>query len=468
MIHATTGGPATRAAAVLAHGIGSREDLPLPLAWAVAAAVAAVVVSFVALGLLWHEPRLEAASAGRPLPAAWQRVLGAVATRRLVAGAGLLVTAWTGLALVLGRDDARNPVPWVVFVLLWVGLVPVSVLLGPVYRWLNPLRTGHALLNRAMGLDPAEGLRPLPDGLGWWPAAAGLLAFTWLELVHPDAATLTVLRFAIGLYAGVQLLAALVYGSRWFDRGDAFEAWSGLYGQLASLGRRADGRFVLRAPLAGLGGVPPAPGLVATVAVMLGSTAFDGLSGSTAWVSAVQSSPVPRMLAGTLGLLATIGVVGGLYLLCTRLAGVAAARVGPGEDAGGPALPGRTVTGSALPAAFAPSVVPVALGYVVAHYYSLFVLEGQRALARLSDPLGTGADWLGTGGLTPSTALVAPAIVANVQVLAIVLGHVCGVVLAHDTAVRLFPRRAAVAGQLPLLALMVCLTCLGLFLLFWG
>jgi len=87
---------------------------------------------------------------------------------------------------------------------------------------------------------------------------------------------------------------------------------------------------------------------------------------------------------------------------------------------------------------------------------------------RLIDPLVTGADWLGLGGLTVSSALVAPAIVANVQVVAIVVGHVCGVVVAHDRAVRLFPRRAAVLGQLPLLVLMVALTCLGLFLLFWG
>ncbi len=52
------------------------------------------------------------------------------------------------------------------------------------------------------------------------------------------------------------------------------------------------------------------------------------------------------------------------------------------------------------------------------------------------------------------------------QVTSIVAGHVLGVVLAHDRAVRLFPRRRAVAGQLPLLALMVAYTCGGLLLLF--
>ena len=119
------------------------------------------------------------------------------------------------------------------------------------------------------------------------------------------------------------------------------------------------------------------------------------------------------------------------------------------------------------PALFAPSVVPVALGYVVAHYYSFLVVEGQQAFVRLADPLGIGANWLGTAHLQPSYALVTPTIVADVQVAAIVVGHVLGVVVAHDRAVRLFPRARAVIGQLPLLVLMVTLTCLGLFLLFW-
>jgi len=102
----------------------------------------------------------------------------------------------------------------------------------------------------------------------------------------------------------------------------------------------------------------------------------------------------------------------------------------------------------------------------MAHYYSLLALEGQRAFIMLSDPLGTGADWLGLRDREPDPRLVDPAIVANIQVIAIVTGHILGVVLAHDRAVRLFPRTKALVGQLPLLALMVTYTCGGLLLLF--
>jgi hypothetical protein len=436
--------------ALPAHGIGSREDLPLPLGWAIAGAAAAVVLSFVLLGLLWREPRLDAAGAGRPLPAPLARLLDAPAFRRVLAGLGLVAAGWTLLALLLGRDDARNPVPWVVYVLVWVGVVPLSVLFGPVWRQLNPVRAVHALLNRALGLDPRDGVRPLPPGIGWWPAAVGILAFAWLELVAPDPAALGTLRTAIALYVALHLLAAFVYGSRWFDRGDAFEAWSGLYGRISPLGRRADGVLVLRAPLVGLDGVRPAPGLVATVIAMLSATAFDGLSGSSTWARLVQSHGWSRQLAGTAGLLGTALVLGAVFVACCAVAGAV----------GGTGAP-------EAPRLFAPSVVPVALGYVVAHYYSFLAVEGQRAFIRLSDPLGTGANWLGTGNLQVSYVAATPTLVANVQVAAIVVGHVLGVVVAHDRAVRLFPRARAVVGQLPLLVLMVALTCLGLFLLFW-
>jgi hypothetical protein len=406
-------------------------------------------VSFVALGVLWREPRLDGPGAGRPLPAPLAALVDSRAVRMTVAVLGALLSAYAAIGLVFGKDDADNPTPFVVYVLLWVGLVPLSVLLGPVWRWLNPLRHVHGAVLRLAGLDPRVGAVPLPRGLGYWPAALGLLAFTWLELVAPDNATLPVLRLAVLVHVTVQLLGGFLTGSRWFDRGDPFEVWSGLFGRLSPFGRHADGRLVVRSPLAGLDALPPAPGLPATVAVMLGTTAYDGASNSPAWFTFVQSSPLPQTLLKTAGLVGVVLLVGLLFAAGTAWAG----RVG-----------GLGVRG--MPAAFAHSLVPIALGYVVAHYWSLLVLEGQNAFVHLSDPLGTGADWLGLADHQPSTALLQPTLVATVQVVAVVGGHVLGVVLAHDRAVRLFPHRRALLGQLPLLGLMVAYTCGGLALLF--
>jgi hypothetical protein len=436
---------------LLAHGIGGRQDLPIPFGFAVTGAAVALVVSFVALGVLWREPRLDARCAGRPLPASLARLLDSRGLRIGLRTFGVVATAYVAIAAIFGPDDALNPTAGALYVLLWVGLVPASLLLGPVWRLLNPLRALHRGLAALLRTDPAAGLSPLPRGLGYWPAAAGLFAFVWLELVAPDRGTLPVLRTWIALYAAAHLLASAWFGSRWFDRGDAFEAYSGLIGTLSPLGRRGDGRWVLRDPLVGPTALAPAPGLVATVMVMLGSTAYDGFSNVPAWITTVQESAAPAVLLETLGLLAAIGVFTAAYIGATLLAG----RLGEAR---------RT----ALPGLFAHSVVPIAVGYAIAHYYSLLVLEGQRALINLSDPLGTGANWLGTADRGVSAALVTPTGVATLQVVAVVVGHVVGVVLAHDRAVRLFPRRRAVLGQIPLLVLMVCYTVTGLLVLFAG
>ena len=436
----------TPTALLPAHGLGSVEALPLPLPALVTGAAAALVVSFLALGVLWREPRLRR-DAGWPLPSPVARVLDSRWLRRGAVTLSLALTGWTLLALVAGQDSANNPVPYVVYVWLWVGLAALSMLLGPIWRVLNPVRWLHLAINRLARLDPDEPILDLRPGL--WPAAAGLFAFAWLELIAPERTSQPVLRVAILAFVVLDLLGAFALGRGWFSHGDPFEVWSRMLGSLSTLGRRTDRTWVLRTPLHGVNLIPQERGLTATVAVMLGSTAYDALSGQPRWYGFVQSSVVPSTVLETLGLL-------GMCLLVAGALGVAAA-----VSARLAGLPVRGLTSR-----FAPSLVPIAAGYVVAHYWALFVYAGQLTLVRLSDPLGIGANWLGTGRLQPGTALIEPTLTATIQVLAIVTGHVLGVVLAHERAVTLFPRRVAVLGQVPLLVLMVVYTCGGLLLLY--
>ncbi len=421
----------------LAHGIGSQHDLPISPFYAFAGAFAALFVSFLALGLLWSTSRFRGERSGLALPAALQRVADAPATRTTLRGLGLAAALLVLLHLLLGPDDpAHNPAPGAVYVLLWVGLVPASLLLGPVWRLLNPLRTLHRLLSRALR-RPGTGHHPLPARLGLWPAAAGLFAFTWLELVSPDPASTTTLLIALATYTTAHLLLAARYGEAWFADGDAFEAYSALLARLSPLGRRDDGRLVLRNPFHGLDATPERPGLVATVCVLLGSTAYDGFSDNPTWINTLQTSPLGRTPTATLGLLGSIALVGTLYCLCA-----AATRLVSGPH------PGPLT-------AFAHSLVPIALGYLIAHYFSLLVVEGPRTVSMA----------LGTDNAPEPSPPLGPGGLAALQVIAVVTGHVLGVVAAHDRSVRLFPPAKAVAGQLPLLALMITYTIGGLSLL---
>jgi hypothetical protein len=152
-----------------------------------------------------------------------------------------------------------------------VGLVPVSVVFGSVWREINPLRTLFRLLRL-----PAAGLRPSPPRrpANRWPAALALLAFGWLELVAPHRGEPVVVGCWLLGYGLAQLAIAAVRGEEWFARGDCFEVSSDLAGRLSPLRHRN--------PLAGVAHTPPGPGLAAFLAVWWGSTIFDSATGSPA------------------------------------------------------------------------------------------------------------------------------------------------------------------------------------------
>jgi len=125
---------------VLAHGVGTRSDLPLPLPLAVIGAGMALMISFVVLTALWRRPRLRP-DAGIPLPPMVTKVADASATRLVAQDLTLVVVLLVCVVGFIGpAESGRNLAPWALFVTFWVGLVPASLLLGPVWRVLTPLR----------------------------------------------------------------------------------------------------------------------------------------------------------------------------------------------------------------------------------------------------------------------------------------------------------------------------------------
>ena len=432
-----------------AHGVGSRGDLPLPFTALVVAAGAALLISFVAIAFLWREPRLHE-SDGVLLPGLARSGAGLPLAARPRAGPrrrpDALDSARAGLRAGLGEEPraARG------LRLALVGLAFASMVLGPVWRVINPLRLLHTGVLRLARVSPDLALVPYRWGL--WPAALGLGAFTWVELVAEENTSLGFLRLLIASFFAISLLGAAIFGRTWFDHADPFEAWSRLLGLLAPLGRRDDGRWVLRTPLHGVNTLRGQRGLVATVAVMLGSTAYDGFSANLGWATFVQSSPLPSSLLRT----ATLVGFFGLVALTLWLASAVSVRL-----AGQPLRQSIPFVSD-----MAPSLLPIAGGYVIAHYWSLWVYQGQETWRLLSDPLGTGADWLGTADLVPAAGLIEPTLVATIQAVSIVVGHLLGVLAAHERAITVLPHRAAVIGQVPLMVVMIFYTLAGLTILF--
>jgi hypothetical protein len=435
------------------HGIGGAKDLPISPELAIAGAVAALTISFIVLALAWRTPRYDAATDGRPISLDLDpRVTTGlrVALRVL----GFVLFAYTAVAAVLGEDLLTNPFFGIFYVWLWVGLVFASALFGPVWKAISPVRTINLAFAKISGSDPDEGILRYPERLGYWPAALGLYAFVWLELVYPFSTELGPVRLWCAAYVAVMLLGGALFGNEFYERADPFEVYSTLIGKLSPWTVR-DGRLHVISPLANLNTVVPRPGLVAVVAVLFGSTAFDSFKDSAPWVKFVQTNEfIGRhdlgLWADNLALLVFCAGVALVLTVGSMLTGVHDGR-----------------SRRELPAQFAHSVVPIVLGYIVAHYLSYWFEVGQDTLIKASDPLTTGADYLGTADLQVNYWLsYHPTLLANIKVLAVVLGHVVGVIAAHDRAIRLLPPRHHLTGQLGLLVAMVFFTAGGLYLLF--
>jgi hypothetical protein len=447
---------------LLAHG-GPIQRSPLPIdevlfAWG---AAAVLVVSFAALALLWPRPQLQDPG-WRPLPFGIGAVLGSRAVEILCGAIGV---ALLGVVIVAGYvspgEGLNNFTSTFVMITFWVGLVVLSILFGDVFRAFNPWRAiGRATGALAGRRAPAR--RPYPERLGRWPAVLGLVMFTWIELVGEWASTSSLLTTAVVGYTVVALAAQAVWGvETWTRRGEAFSVYYNLFSRISAFETR-DRVVGVRPPLGGLPRLDPAPGTVAFVAAMIGTVTFDGLSQGDLWASvepwlqdrfaslgmAVETA---LDLANTLGLVGCVLLVAGFYWL-----GMEGARSVGGD-----------LSAARLRMTFAHTLVPIAAVYVMAHYLTYLLHEGQAMIYLVSDPVGQGWDLFGTATAAINFALVGDHLTWYLQVGLVVVGHVAALMLAHDRALASYGQAVqAVRSQYWMLSIMVGFTMLALWLLY--
>jgi hypothetical protein len=444
-------------APVFAHGLVGRADLPIPKSLFAAAAATVLVVSFLALAALWSTPRLqELRERGMfRLPVVVDAVLGLVGV--LAFGA----CVYAGLAGTDAEQD--NLAPTVVFVLLWVGIPFVSLVFGDVFRLLSPWRAiGRVVGSVVARVAPAEPL-DYPERLGRWPAMAGIFFFGIVELCwaagrEPQTLAILGLLYLVTMFVGMSL-----YGVEpWTRKADPFGVYFGIFASLAPVTRR-DGVLYARPPVVGAIKLTPLPGTVALVIASIGITAFDGGSEGTVFNSIAPhlqdffhslGFDIARALELTflLGLSVTVLLVTAIYWGATWGMGQQGLR--------------RPMTRIELGRSLAHTLVPIAAAYVVAHYFSLLAYNGQDIVRLVSDPLGDGSDLFGGADRRIDYSVVSATAIWYAQVGSLVIGHVCALVLGHDRALALYEDpKAGTRSQIVMLILMVCFTCLGLYLL---
>lgn len=449
--------------AASAHGIVGRQDLPIPrwmFAWA---AATVLVASFVGLAALWPSPRLQQLQERvvARFPKFVDPLCGAIGVALFV------LVVYAGLA---GTQTATaNLAPTFIYVIFWVGFPFAAIAFGDVFRAFNPWRAiarGVAWAGTRLGIDGAEPL-PYSPRVGRWPAALTILLFAWLELVYvnrDDPSTLAILALA---YAAVQLVGMALYGiDQWEDNADGFAVYFGFFGQLSPL-HWSNCELRVRKPLSGVVQITTVAGTVAVLCVGIGTTSFDGFSNGVLWNGETGGGGIAGFLnarftdlgfgaenalmaAFSVGLLGMVLFVSLLYRL-----GVIGMH-GVGE---------RYPT-SDLARRFVHTLVPIALAYVVAHYFSLIAYQGQATAYLASDPLGHGSNIFGTANATIDYNVVSATGIWYVQVGALIIGHVCGLILAHDRALAMYDdSRDATRSQYWMLAVMVAFTSLGLWIL---
>jgi hypothetical protein len=454
----------------LAHALAARQDLPIP-AWLFAwGASLVLIVSFFALSVAWRKARFEE-ERWRPFGGGLSGVLTSPPMQVLCGFLGVFllgVAIYSGLRGTEAPD--RNFALTFLFVTAWLGFPIFSAFLGDIFRPFNPWRAvGRAAgagFRAIAGQPPAH--LAYPDALGRWPAAIGLVAFVWLEVVYGASGGV-----AVGLDPHAAAVAALIYSAyilammalfgveRWCETGEIFSVYFGMFSQLGSFGVRG-GRLGVRRPLAAAGRWAVVPGSAAVVIASIATTSFDGAQ-EGAFKPAIER--VFDWFADSgVGLTTSLRLTDTIFIvLC--FAGVALVY--------GLGVRGmRTVPGAPplakLRTGFAHTLIPIALAYLLAHYFSLFVFQEQAQFTYLlSDPLGTATtDLFGTASGGIDFTILSSNAIWYVQVGALIVGHVLGLTLAHDRALVYWPDyRQATRSQYWMLAVMVAFTCFGLYLL---
>jgi len=473
----------------LAHGFGPTYDIPIPLWLYLYGAAAAVLFAFVPLALFSRKMRTADAAYQYPrfdlFRVRWLRSL--LTSRLLLGGLRLLsVTLFfvVVIAGLIGLQSGFNIVPTFVWVTWWVGFGFLTALVGNLWPLVNPWRVlfdSAEWLARRLGFrDGLELGEPYPEALGIWPAVGLYLVFVWIENVFAGSyVPRNIALFALG-YTLITLYGMAFFGKEtWLRHGEAFSVFFGLLGKFAptevrvkaqkvctGCGGCEPGRCVncyecfrraapderelnLRPPAVGLGLPEKAlPGVAVFVIVVLAGVTFDGLLETPLWLEIVRLTPVTQ----TLGVILLPLLFLGLYLGFVELSRI----LGGGEEGGF----GR------FAAAYALSLVPIAIAYQMAHYYTYLLIQGQMIVSLVSDPLGWGWNLFGTAGFDPRYGIVGAGFVWYSQVALIVAGHVIAVYLAHSTSLRLLsdPRRA-LRSQFPMLVLMVLYTITSLWIL---
>jgi hypothetical protein len=480
------------------HGFGLRYDLPLPLTLWVIGAACAIVLSFLVISIAVRaNAPVEAPT--EPNHLGWRIDNGVTSKLRLVAQlcavAALILVVAAG---IFGdQTPTRNLAPTAIWIAWWVGFSYLSAFVGNVWSLVNPWTAIFDWCERVVSNPRASQRAKVswPKSLGVWPGIALFIVFAWLELIWEGRSIPSHLAWLVIGFSALTWTGMFIFGrSTWLTHADPFVLAFGVLSKfgLAEIrgehdtcstyesgkekaesepgealdrdrcyrGAQPQRKLILRPPGAGLvDNENISHSLSVFVVVMLSTVTFDGLMATPFWQRIESALYVTLPVFGdsrlaiinTLGLLVFCLTFIAVYRLVATLIAHAS---------------GNRMTPDAASRAFVLTLVPIAIAYLVAHYLSYFLIQGQLLIRLASDPFGFGWNILGTAHFRPDIGIVGARFAWYTSLVAIVLGHVAAVSLAHIVALRRFEdRRLAIRSQIPMLVLMIAYTMMSLWII---
>ena len=466
-----------------AHAIGQVFTLPVPLALYLAGAALAVAASFAVAVVVVRPAR------SRPSYPTWPVPTGLARSASIVLQV-LGVVWWLGTILLGYLADSTSPLPAVLFWIgIWTGLPITAVLLGNPWPSLSPFRTifgGLERLVRLAGLDRLDAGLSYPRGLGGWPAVAFLFLALWAELVLPESETpITVANLMLG-YTIVTMVGMMLFGRvAWLRQAELFEVLLGWFGRIGPIGRRVvapsacqdcgedcdpercvdcpecavaaqpgERRAELRPWFVGLTEVQDGQWSDAGfILLALAGVTYDGLQETAFWGSLMQ--PIFVAVWEVFGALNTVLIIQTFGLATVWVLFLAAFTLATALTRALHDPLRRPPPMSRMIAVYAATLLPIAAGYLIAHYLTLLIQGVVWLPELLADPLLT---------VAPPLDWIPVSVVWYLSVGAIVVGHIVAVVLAHRIALRDSPSRPVLAG-LPLVVLMIAYTVMSLWII---
>ncbi len=448
--------------ASFAHAFDERYDLPIPLSFFICGAILIVLFTYLlAILFVKEDQKLK------------QWISGSHTTDSLLFHIPLILQALVNALVIFSlcfiillsffgpSNPLMNMASHFIWVNWWVGVPLLFAMFGSMMHGIDPFQAIATLCKTESRVNLSRSLINLMAALGRWPAVIGLLYWCWIEVVYPNAALPKYLGVLVTMWLISGIIGRMILGNKgWNENWDFFRIYFSYFGNISPLYRFKGSVYIGKPFVRLIQDARPYPGNVAFVIAMLSTVLFDGLHSSPVWLG-FQTLFEGRFdnngyFLGFLGVLLVWAFFYFVFLgTCLLVPQNSHAKIG-----------GRLSNAMYIAEIFAPTLIPIALAYHIAHNFSSLIIQGQNIFILSSDPLNQGWNLFGTANFYPNISILDAKTVWYVALISIVIGHVVSIFLTHLVAIKEF-KNSAIAGKavFPLTILMILFTAVSLMIL---